>query len=75
MTAVFKALCSGLGADEVVFIAALLLITAGVWLFVGQASLIAPGVVLLYVALPSRQPFIVRAGVFQRTHQKEKLNC
>ena len=71
MKAVFKALCSGLGTDEVVFIAALLLIAVGLWLVVGQASLIVPGCVLLWVGLPSRLPFVMRPG-FRRSKKGER---
>ena len=63
-----------LGGDEIILVAALALITCGLWLLAGQATLLAPGFVLLWVALPSRVPFIVRPGVFQQV-KKEKRNA
>lgn len=35
----------------------LALVTAGAWPFVGAASLIAPGVVVIWLAIPPRPPF------------------
>ena len=60
-----------LGADEIILVAALLLVTIGLWLVAGQASLIAPGFVLLWVGLPSRSPFVMRPG-FQKLQKNEK---
>lgn len=46
-------------ADLVVTIG-LVCLTVGVWTFVGAGSLIAPGAILLWYALPPRPPFVVR---------------
>lgn len=47
------------GADELLLALALLLVTIGLWSRVGAAALVAPGLVLLWIALPSRRSFLV----------------
>lgn len=69
--AAFKKL---LGADEIMLVAALALITTGLWLLAGQAALLAPGFALLWIGLPSRMPFIVQPGVFPRSTKRRKTN-
>lgn len=63
-----------LGTDEVVLVAALALITTGLWLLADQAALLAPGFALLWIGLPSRMPFIVQPGVFPRSTKRRKKN-
>lgn len=48
------------GADEFVLIGALVLLTAGLWSAVGMLALVAPGAALLWIAVPSRAPFVIR---------------
>lgn len=49
------------GFDEEIWIAiGLVLIVVGLWSRVGALSLVAPGLVVLWIALPSRAPFVTR---------------
>jgi hypothetical protein len=48
------------GVDEALLGVALVLLTAGLWALVHVAALIAPGLVLLWVALPPRHAFVAR---------------
>ena len=47
----------GIGVDCVV---ALALVTTGLWALIGRVALVVPGVVLLWIVLPSRPPFVLR---------------
>lgn len=49
------------GADEILLIVALVLVGAGCWQVWRPAGLIAPGLVLLWIAMPSRAAFIAPA--------------
>lgn len=49
-----------IGVDELVLLVALTLIVIALWPIVGCRALLAPGVVLLWIALPARAPFLVR---------------
>ena len=49
-----------IGAEELVLAAGLTLVTIGLWPVVGQAALVVPGVVLVWVALPQRTAFVQR---------------
>lgn len=49
-----------IGADELAITVALVLVTVALWPALGRQALIAPGLVLLWVALPARAPFIAR---------------
>ena len=62
MAPLVKAVQSAVGIDEALFVAALVLLTTGLWSVIGSAALVAPGAVILWVALPSRSPFVVRPG-------------
>lgn len=46
------------GVDEVVLAVGVLLLTVGLWHLVGAAALIAPGLLAVWLALPTRRPFI-----------------
>lgn len=48
------------GLDELLLAVALALLTGGAWEVVGRLALVIPGMVLLWVALPSRAPFVTR---------------
>lgn len=48
-----------LGVDELLILVGLGLLTAGLWSLVEQAALIAPGLVLLWIAVPQRTAFVV----------------
>ena len=63
-----------LGADEIVLVVALVLITAGLWLLVGQGALLASAAVFLWIGLPSRLPFIVRSGVVRKVKPRREKN-
>ena len=57
----FAAVASEFGRDEVYLGAGLLLIAYGCWDLWRPGSFLAPGGVLLWIALPCRSPFIERA--------------
>ena len=44
--------------DETLLIAGVLLVAAGCWFFYWPLALIISGLVLMWLALPSRRPFI-----------------
>lgn len=48
-------------SDEIVLLVSLVLVTAGLWHFIGPGALLAPGTVGVWIALPARRGFIVRA--------------
>lgn len=54
------------GAEEVLLVLALVLVTAGLWAVVGRGALTVPGVVLLWIAMPSRAPFVSKPPVDPR---------
>lgn len=58
--AVFAAIASVIGPDEVLLATALVLLSMGCWLVWQPAAFLVPGVVLLWIALPSRVSFVVR---------------
>jgi hypothetical protein len=47
-------------AEELGVLVMLALISAGLWPYVGQGALVVPGLVGLWLLLPSRLPFLVR---------------
>ena len=54
-----RAICAAFGQDEIALIVALGLIAFGLWDVWRPGSFIAPGVVLLWIYLPARLPFVV----------------
>ncbi len=54
-----RAVASAFGQDELALIAALGLIAFGLWDVWRPGSFIAPGIVLLWIYLPARLPFVV----------------
>ncbi len=58
--ALVRSLAASIGADEVVLLVALGLLTAGLWSRIGALSLMLPGLVLLWIALPQRARFVTR---------------
>lgn len=58
--AVWKALTSLIGPDEALLVVALTLVTVALWPWLGRGALLPAGLVLLFVALPSRAPFVNR---------------
>ena len=50
----------GVGADELGVSAALALIAYGFWQAWRPGAALAPGLVLLWLAMPARRPFIAR---------------
>ena len=56
----WKAITSVMGVDECLLIMALALVTSGLWVAIGRGALVVPGVVLLWIVLPSRPPFVLR---------------
>ena len=49
---------SAIGVDEVLLLVALLLVVIGLWPVVGVRALVAPGLILLYLTVPTRRPFV-----------------
>lgn len=56
--AVWRAITAVIGADELLVCVGLGLLTAGLWSLVQESALVAPGLVLLWIALPQRTPFV-----------------
>jgi hypothetical protein len=54
------------GADELVLALALALIVVGLWPVTGRLVLFIPGAVLLWIAMPSRQPFVHRSPMTEK---------
>ena len=52
---------AAIGLDEVVVLAALVLIAVGFWQAWRPGAFLVPGLVLLWISLPRRLPFIVRS--------------
>lgn len=50
------------GSQELVLAGGLTLLTVGLWSLYGRAALIAPGVVLIWLALPQRSWLVSRTG-------------
>lgn len=55
-----------IGADELVLALALALIVVGLWPLTGRIVLFIPGAVLLWIAMPSRQPFVHRSQTTEK---------
>lgn len=53
-------LVAAIGLDDVVLALALLLVAIGFWLVWRPGAFIAPGLVLLWLVLPSRAPLVTR---------------
>ena len=57
-------------AEELVVTVGLVLITVGLWPLLGLSALVVPGATLVYLALPSRMPFVVRPSDTPSTRRK-----
>lgn len=51
------------GPDEVLLFLGLILATAGIWSRCGVVALTVPGLVLVWIALPTRRGFVERPPV------------
>jgi hypothetical protein len=49
-----------IGLQEALLVVAVSLLTVGLWPVLEWVALVIPGAVLLWVALPSRAPFVTR---------------
>jgi hypothetical protein len=58
--ALAAAIAAHVGPDELALTGALLLIGWGCWQVWRPAAALAPGLVLLWISLPGRSPFIVQ---------------
>lgn len=56
-----KAIAGAIGLDEIVLTVALTLLTIALWPWAGRSALALPGAVLLWIAMPSRAPFVTPA--------------
>lgn len=54
------ALAEAFGADEAMLLIGLCLITVALWPAFGVAALLLPGLIVTWMALPSRTPFVER---------------
>ena len=50
-------------ADECLTLSGVVMITIGLWPLVGQVALIVPGIVALWLGLPSRTRFVARQEI------------
>jgi uncharacterized membrane protein YphA (DoxX/SURF4 family) len=46
--------------EEALIVIGVVLVVAGLWTRIGALSLVAPGVVALWIGLPARAPFVVK---------------
>lgn len=46
------------GVDEFFLTMGLVLLTVGLWTLIGWTALVAPGIVLLWIYVPARVPFV-----------------
>lgn len=60
MRRIGSAIAAVIGPEELAIYTALAVLTAGLWPLAGQASLIAPGLVMAWMYLPGRAGFIER---------------
>lgn len=60
MTKLLAAIRKELSADVVGLALAVILLTVAVWPVLHRVALIVPALVILYLALPSRAPFLTR---------------
>ena len=60
MTTIFDALRRAVGPDELMLLVALALIAGGFWDAWRPGTFLIPGLALLWIALPSRLPFIAK---------------
>lgn len=59
--AVLAAIVSAVGPDEIHFWLGLALLSAGLWMVWAPGACLAPGLVLVWVSLPTRAPFVARS--------------
>lgn len=55
-----RAVSQVIGVDECVLVLGLVLLAAGLWPLFGRVALIAPGLVLVWMAIPQRAPLVRR---------------
>jgi hypothetical protein len=60
MRNVVAAVSRVIGRDELALLVGLVLMTVSLWSLVGLVALLAPGVVITWLALPSRLPLVHR---------------
>lgn len=59
------------GPDELLLATALILIAAGAWLVWKPGAFLAPGIVLLWIGLPTRKPLIERPAVSEKSDRRK----
>lgn len=57
---------AAIGVDVLVLILGLVMVTVGLWPWIGRGALLVPGVVLTWLSLPSRLPFVLRPDASRR---------
>jgi len=70
--AIWKAVTSVIGPDEIQFWLGLILVAAGFWSFWRPGSYLVPGVVLVWSSLPSRAPLVARPDVVAVGREQRK---
>jgi hypothetical protein len=63
---------SAVGAEEILLVLGLALLTVGLWPVVGVSALVVPGVVLIWLVLPSRAAFIARPPVLPEQPRRKR---
>jgi hypothetical protein len=59
-----------IGPDEILLGTGLTLVTVALWPVLGRVSLIVPGLVILWIAVPERAPFVTRPPVSDKDRRK-----
>ena len=68
LTRLYSTITSEVGLDEVMLVGSLILVTVALWPIAervagdGRSALLAPGLVLLWIALPARGAFVLHFG-------------
>lgn len=62
----------GQNADEVATMVALVLVTVALWPRFGRLTLLVPGIVLLWIALPVRRPFVARPEAPDKSSRRKE---
>ena len=68
---VAAAVVAVIGVDELLIVVALTLVTVALWPRFGRQALLVPGLVVLWVALPSRAPFIARPTLSAKSKRRK----
>lgn len=62
---------SVVGVDELLLVVALALVTVALWPRFERLALLVPGLVILWVVLPSRSPFVARPPTATKAERRQ----